>query len=110
MSEIVRSQIIGTTPGYRKSMLAREESALVEKQLERTRKQWTFTPSNMNIILHQDLGAFPSGIVMSVAHEVARMLLHKRLGAILEHDVTIDALIEGSFEDVIGAMGLGAAW
>jgi len=78
--------------------------------IEKQRKTWYFKPSNMIVILQQTAGAFPAGLVLSVPHEVGRMLLHRRLAAILERDlVSVDAVIRGALEEAVEAMGLGAA-
>ena len=83
---------------------ARKWNLAIDNELGKRRREWTFVPpSNMTIILHR------GGLVLSVPHEVGRMILHKRMGKIIERVVTLDAAIEGSFEDVIEAMGLGAA-
>lgn len=66
---------------------------------EKSAREWRILPPENMTILHQ-------GLVLSVAHETGRWLLHKRMAAILEHDVTVDAVIDGSFEDAIEAMNL----
>jgi len=64
----------------------------------------------MTVTLHKDTGAFPAGLTLSVTHEAGRMLLHKRLASIWARDgVNIDAVIDGSFEDVYEAVSLGRA-
>jgi hypothetical protein len=81
----------------------------IDSEINARRKHWTFVPpTNHTIMLHQDQGEFPAGLVFSVSHEVGCMILHKRLGRIIERDeVAIDAVIEGDIEDVVEAMGLG---
>ena len=80
----------------------------IDKKLERKKKKWRILPpENMNIILHQDMGALPGGVVLSVPHEVGRYMLMHRTAAIIDHEVTVDAVIDGSYEDILGAMGIG---
>jgi len=106
--EYAKPTVIGETAGKAKTYSARQRNQVLDKRLEEQRKAWKLhPPSNMSIILHTDLGAFPGGLMLSVPHEVGRWLLHKHRYrcSIIEHDVNIDALIEGSFEDAIEALG-----
>jgi hypothetical protein len=48
-------------------------------------------------------------LVLSVAHEVGRMILHRRLGRIIERELSIDAVMEGGIEDAFEAMKLATA-
>jgi len=89
---------------------ARKWNLAIDNELGKRRREWTFVPpSNMTIILHQDAGGVPSGLMLSVPHEVGRMILHKRLGRIIEHDVTIDAVLTGELEEASAVMGLASA-
>ena len=104
--EYERSEIIGRTSiDKRASEKARRWNHSIDTALGKRRKEWTFIPpSNMTVTLHEDVGAISSGLVLSVPHEIGRVILHKRLGAIIEHDVTIDAVIDGDIEGAIEAM------
>jgi hypothetical protein len=105
--EYERSEIIGRTSIDKKDAeKARKWNRRIDDELERRRKEWTFVPpSNMTIILHQDAGAFPSGVSLSVNHEIGRVLLHRRAAHIVERDdFSIDAVIDGSLEDAFDAM------
>jgi len=104
--EYERSEIIGTTSiDKHDAETARRWNRTIDSKLERQRKEWSFVPpSNMTVVLHQDAGAIPGGLVLSVPHEVGRVILHKRLGRIIERDVIVDAVIDGSIEDAIEAM------
>lgn len=106
--EYAKATVIGETAGKAKTYSARQRNKAVDKRLEEQRKAWELhPPSNRNILLHTDLGAFPGGLVLSVPHEVGRWLLHKHRYrcSIIEHDISIDAGIEGSFEDTTEALG-----
>ena len=107
--EYERAEIIGSTSIDKKDAeKARRWNQAIDTALEKRRKEWAFIPpSNMSITLFEDAGAIPSGLVLSVPHEVGRMLLHRRLGRIIEGDVPIDAVINGGIEDAFEAMGLG---
>ena len=84
---------------------ARQWNRAIDALLEKRRKEWAFIPpSNMSITLFEDAGAIPSGLVLSVPHEVGRMMLHRRFGRIIEHNVTVDAVIDGGIEDAWEAM------
>jgi hypothetical protein len=87
----------------------RKKNATILSELRERRKQWTFVPpSNHTIILHRDQGQLPAGLILSVPHEIGCMILHKRLGRIIERDdVIIDAVIDGDIEAAVEAMGLG---
>jgi signal recognition particle subunit SEC65 len=37
------------------------------------------------------------------------MILHKRLGRIIEREVSVDAVVTGELEEAVEVMGLGAA-
>lgn len=101
-----RATIIGTTRGTQATAKARRLNLAIDHELEAQREEWVLIPpSSMTIILHQDAGALPGGVVLSVGHEIGRVLLHKRLAAIIErNDVRIAVVIEGSIEDAIEAM------
>ena len=103
------SEIIGrTTVDDKASREAARHNRTIDKRLVAERKEWVLVPpSNMTLTLHKDAGDVPSGLVLSVPHDVGRAVLHKRLAGIIEHDVTVDAAIEGSFEDAHEAMNLG---
>ena len=106
--EYERSQIIGTTSIDKKAAeAARRWNQTIDSELGKLRKDWTSTPSNMTITLHEDAGVLPGGLVLSVPHEIGRVILHKRWGRILEHDVTVDAVIDGGIEDAFAAMEVG---
>jgi hypothetical protein len=107
--EYERSEIIGRTSiDKRDAEKARKWNQAIDTALEKRRKEWAFIPpSNMSITLFEDVGAISSGLVLSVAHEVGRMMLHRRLGRIIESDVTIDAVIDGGIEDACEAMNSG---
>lgn len=47
-----------------------------------------------------------NGLVLSVEHEAGRWALLKRRALIIEHDITVDAELDG-IEGVIEAMDLG---
>jgi len=79
-----------------------------DRNMEKQRKTWDFKPSKMIVILTHTAGAFLAGLTLSVPHEVGRMLLHRRLAAILERDlVAVDAVITGTLEEAVEIMGLG---
>lgn len=105
-TEYERGVIIGSNAkGKRDAEKARAENDRIDQLLLEKRKEWRILPpENMTVMLHQD------ALVLSVPHEVGRMLLHKRMAAILEHDVAIDAVIEGGLEDAVAAMGMGPTW
>jgi hypothetical protein len=98
--EYERSEIIGTTSIDKKdSERARKWNQAIDSELGKLRKEWVFVPpSNMTITFH--------GLVLSVPHEVGRVILHRRLGKIIEHEVIVDAVIEGHLEEAVEAMGL----
>jgi hypothetical protein len=104
-----RSEIIGRTSiDKRDAEKARKWNRRIDDELERRRKEWAFIPpSNMSITLFEDAGAIPGGLVLSVPHEVGRVMLHRRLGRIFESAVTIDAVIDGGIEDACEAMNSG---
>jgi hypothetical protein len=106
--EYERSEIIGKTSiDKQDSERARKWNQAIDCELATRRKEWTFIPpSNMTVILNNDAGAISSGLVLSVPHEVGCVMLHRRLGTIIEHEVTVDAVIDGSIETAIEAMGL----
>jgi len=106
--EYERSEIVGRTSiDKRDAEKARRWNHAIDTALEKRRKEWAFIPpSNMSITLFEDAGAIPNGLVLSVPHEVGRMLLHRRLGRIIEHNVTIDAVIDGGIEDACEAMSM----
>jgi len=105
--EYERAEIIGRTSiDKRDAEKARRWNQAIDTTLERRRKEWAFIPpSNMSITLFEDAGAIPSGLVLSVPHEVGRVMLHRRLGRIIERDVIIDAVIDAGLEDACEAMG-----
>jgi hypothetical protein len=93
-----------------KAARLKKQAAKFDARLEKERQEWILSPpSNMAITLHEDAGEVPAGLVLSLPHEVGRMVLHKRLADIIEHDVTVDAVIDGDFEGAIEAMNLGSA-
>ena len=100
------TEIIGRiTVDDKASRAAKRHNQAIDHQLEQRREEWVLIPpSNMTIILHQDAGAIPAGLVLSVPHEIGRLLLRKRLSRIIEHEVTVDAVIDGDFEGAIEAM------
>lgn len=105
--EYERSEIIGRTSVDKKDAdKARKWNHAIDAVLGKRRKEWAFIPpSNMAITVFEDAGAIPSGLVLSVPHEVGRMMLHRRLGRIIERDVIIDAVIDAGLEDACEAMG-----
>jgi hypothetical protein len=110
--EYERSEIIGRTSIDKKDAeKARKWNRRIDDELERRRKVWAFIPpSNMSITLFEDAGAIPSsGLVLSVPHEVGRMILLRRLGRIIEREVSVDAVVTGELEEAVEVMGLGAA-
>lgn len=108
---IERPDVIGVTAGYRESMLARAANQRFIKKLEEQRTRWKLKPPSPIVLeLLKDAGEFPAGLVLSVPHEVGRVLLHRRWAAILEHDVTVDAVIDGGLEEAVAAMGLSPAF
>lgn len=106
--EYERGEIIGSTSiDKRDSEKARKWNKAIDSKLQKQRNEWQLIPpSNMTIILHKDAGAVPAGLVLSMPHEIGRVILHKRLGKILQHDVNIDAVIDGGLEEACIAMGL----
>lgn len=104
----VKSQLIVPPHYEEQKMLNRKlkrESKRIDERLKKQKSKWSFRGSPMTIKLHQDAGSIPGGLVLSVPHEVGRMLLHKRMAAIIEHDVTVDAdITDNSLEDFIAAM------
>jgi hypothetical protein len=91
-----------------KAARLRKQAKKFDSELAKQREEWVLIPpSNMTITLHEDAGAVPAGLALSMSHEVGRVVLHKRLGKILEHDVTVDAAIDGDIESAIEAMNLG---
>ena len=109
--EYERSEIIGRTSIDKKDAeKARKWNRRIDDELGKRRKEWTFyPPSNMAITLFEDAGALSSGLVLSVPHEVGRMILHRRLGRIIERELSVDAVIDGELEETVAVMGLGAA-
>jgi hypothetical protein len=107
----MRPQIIGETAGWQATADARRENKRLERHIELRRKKWRILPpENMVVIMLQDSGAFPSDLTLSLSHEAGRMLLHRRLARIVERDgVNIDAVIDGSLEDVHEALNLRPA-
>ena len=107
--EYEKTTIIGSNAkGIRASAKARRLNQDIDHELEKLRKKWVFIPpANMTVTLFRDSGLLLSGLILSVPADVGRMILHKRLGRIIEHDVTIDAVIDGDIEGAIEAMGLG---
>lgn len=99
--EYQRSTVIGTTSVDKKAVeAARRWNQGIDTDLMKKRKDWVFIPpSNMTI-------SFNDGLVLLVPHEVGRAILHKRKGRIVERDVIVDAVIEGSFEDASKALNL----
>ena len=91
----VRSQVIGITPGYRESMLAREEAKKFEERIFARRKTWRILPPE-NITLMTS-----AGLILSVPHEIGRHMLMHRAAAIIERDVIVDAVIEGTIEQFL---------
>ena len=92
--EYLRPQVIGETQGWRATADAKRANQAIDEKLRKQRSRWKLKPpANMTVMLHKN-----AGIVLSVPHEVGRWLLHKRMAAILEHDVTIDAVIDGGLE------------
>jgi hypothetical protein len=106
-----RSEIIGrTTVDNKEASKARKWNRAIDTELSEQRKEWILVPpSNMTITLHEDAGAVPAGLVLSCPHEVGRAILHKRLAGIIEHDVTVDAVIDAGIEDACEAMNIGLA-
>lgn len=104
--EYERSEIIGRTSiDKRAAEKARRWNHVIDTTLGRQRKEWIFVPpSNMTVTLHEDVGAIPAGLVLSVPHEVGCVILRRRLGKIIERDVTVDAVMEGGIEDAFEAM------
>jgi hypothetical protein len=102
------SEIIGrTTIDDKASRAAKRRNQGIDNRLTEERKEWILVPpSNMTLTLHENAGAIPAGLVLSMPHEVGRAVLHKRLGRIIEHDVTLDAVIDGEFESAVEAMNL----
>jgi hypothetical protein len=88
-----RTTIIGSNAkGIQASAKARKKNQDIDRMLEEQREEWVLIPpSNMTVTLHKDAGAIPSGLVLSVPHEIGRVILHKRMGRIIEHEVTVDA-------------------
>ena len=109
--EYERAEIIGRTSiDKRDAEKARRWNQEIDAVLEKRRKEWAFIPpSNMSITLFEDAGAISSGLVLSVPHDVGRMILHKRLGRIIEREVSADAVVTGELEEAVEVMGLGAA-
>ena len=101
--EYERSEIIGRTSiDKRDAEKARKWNRRIDDELGKRRKEWTFVPpSNMTIAL-QD-------VLLSVPHDIGRMILHKRLGRIIEREVSVDAVVTGELEEAVEVMGLGAA-
>jgi hypothetical protein len=104
-----RSEIIGRTSiDKRDAEKARRWNRAIDTKLSEQRKQWVLVPpSNMTITVHEDAGAISSGLVLSMPHEVGRVVLSRRLGSIIERDMTVDAVIDGSLEEAVEAMGIG---
>ncbi len=103
------SEIIGrTTVDDKASRAAKRHNRAIDKRLSDERKEWVLMPpSNMTITLHKDAGVVPAFLNLSMPHDVGRAILHKRMGSIFEHDVNIDAVIDGELEEACDAMGLG---
>jgi hypothetical protein len=88
------------SPHYREQVALtsqlRQKAKKFDLKLEKERAAWKLLPAaNMTIRLHAN------GVVLSLPAEAGRVLLHRRLGHILEHDVEIDAVFEGSVERVL---------
>ncbi len=96
--ERVESQTI-VSPNYSRQVKLhaklRQDAKKFEEKLEAQRNEWVFIPpSNITVRL-------PNAVVLSVPQEAGRVLLHKRLGHIIEHNVTVDAVLDGGFEDIV---------
>ncbi len=102
------TEIIGrTTVDDKASRAAKRHNQAIDKKLTEERKEWVLVPpSDMTLTLKENAGEI-AGLVLSVPHDCGRAVLHKRLAGIIEHDVTVDAAIEGTFEDAYEAMNLG---
>jgi len=97
-----KPEIIGETAGWQETYKARSENKAIDRKLEKERSRWKLRPpSNMKIILHQDSGTLPGGVLISVRPEVGRMLLHRRLATIVERDMTPVRIVTAGLEDVL---------
>ncbi len=84
----------------------RQQSKREEIKLQKKREAWVLAPpSNITLTLRKDAGTIPAGLVLSVPHEAGRHLLHRRLAKIIEHDVTVDAVLDGEIEDISRGYG-----
>lgn len=96
MSTRVRQQIVGKIHGKKESMHAREDNTVLLRMLRRRREAWVILPPENMTILYQS-------VVLSVPHEIGRLLLSRRgQAAIIERDgVKVDAVIEGTIEEFV---------
>jgi hypothetical protein len=104
------SEIIGrATVDDKASRAAKKHNQTIDNRLSEERQEWILVPpSNMTLTMKEVAGEVPSGLVLSVPHEVGRVIVHKRLVAgVIEHDVSIDAVIDGELEEAFAALGLG---
>lgn len=74
----------------------------IDNNLATAKKEWTILPPEYMVISYQ-------GLIVSIPHVIGRELIRRREAAILEHDVTVDAVIDGEIEDMFEAMDLNAS-
>lgn len=92
--------------GVREKARAAKLNASIDNDFLRARLSWVFAPpSNMNLLfLYQN-----TEIIVSVPHELGRVLLSKRRGHIVERNVVPDVVIEYSdLSEAWSLFGLGA--
>ncbi len=80
----------------------RQQNAEIERDFRLAKKQWAFLPSPMTVLMKD------TGVVLNVPQELGRVLIHRRLAGIIEHDgVIVDAVIEYSdLSEAFVALGL----
>ena len=77
----------------------KQKAKKFEAKLEKQRAAWELLPPENMIIRIRT-----NGVVLSLPQEAGRILLHKRMCSIIEHDVSVDAVLDGELEDVLEAM------
>jgi hypothetical protein len=73
----------------------RKKNEEILRNLRERRERWQILPPGNMLIQMLQGTADLSGLVLSVPHELGRIILHKRLGRIIERDnVATDAVVE----------------
>ena len=103
ITENIRSHVV--VPDHYRSQVEmhsrlKQKAKKFEAKLAKERLAWELLPENMIIRLHAN------GLVLSVPAEAGRVLLRRRLGSIVAHDATVDAVFDGDVESVLAELGI----